>query len=548
MRKLFKTLWENFFFRIVVYLVAFAACGVLQIGLGHVSSHLNDQTGLLKQIIDYLGDALSLGAVVTLIIGAVKKEIKEFGEKRDEERAKAESDQHKIICRYYGHEKQDVTQDNYSSKEGYYLSLHSKHLNRKKLALGNLHQHFSILRWKLNKSKYSFEPGLEIESFSDFMNGPKTKDKPEPYVHKEAYLNIANLNVFANYNLDTHLSVVDDYKKVHELPEFVQENGTNLLGAHAYSATSNNTTIRLNDFTYDSKTHNLKIFTERSNYYQMLLTNRCMDYSVEGATLRNVYEYHRTISALDQSQLGNQIGVNGLVMTTDGYFIVEHRGLKKTTWKDKFGQPISFALEEWKMFDDAYGKKQLTDENVEEKILGRIDDSLRKTFNLLPGEDYYPLEFSKNFMGIARDMLEGGKPNLYFYVIVKYDAATLVRKLQEYASFTSAVGKRKPLRNEKIQGSHWYLVKHDEINVDYHYKMVMPRSSYTIKRRVWNRCWFPAVKPNWIFHRYLTPYYFRRKEIGEALLACFAYYEVLEDKILLEAKAVGKAVKAEKNK
>ena len=65
-----------------------------------------------------------------------------------------------------------------------------------------------------------------------------------------------------------------------------------------------------------------------------------------------------------------------------------------------------------------------------------IFKTLTKNYGL--GEDdCLPFSAEKNFLGLARDLIEGGKPNMYFYVVTKTNAEQLRDKLQkEAAEFT----------------------------------------------------------------------------------------------------------------
>ena len=54
-------------------------------------------------------------------------------------------------------------------------------------------------------------------------------------------------------------------------------------------------------------------------------------------------------------------------------------------------------------------------EYAEEKMLGVIIKTIKTNFGLTEN-DYDKLTLSESFLGVARDLLEGGKPNLYFVV------------------------------------------------------------------------------------------------------------------------------------
>ncbi len=71
-----------------------------------------------------------------------------------------------------------------------------------------------------------------------------------------------------------------------------------------------------------------------------------MDYMIgDKLSIRQIYEYRSHVMPLDMTRLGNQIGVEGLIITKDGYTLIEKRpNSARTTWRDKFAQPISLSM------------------------------------------------------------------------------------------------------------------------------------------------------------------------------------------------------------
>ena len=142
---------------------------------------------------------------------------------------------------------------------------------------------------------------------------------------------LPTVNVYTNILGECNLNIIDS-TQVKELPSFVIGNGTEFLKAHRYSQTSNNLTIRLDDIKVDGL--NVSLHTSRTYYFHMLLTNRCMDYKLDcDMSVREIYEFNKTISYLRDSKLSNQIGINGMIITKDGYLLIEKRDHRKTTWK-----------------------------------------------------------------------------------------------------------------------------------------------------------------------------------------------------------------------
>ncbi len=345
---------------------------------------------------------------------------------------------------------------------------------------------------------------------------------------------------------------VTDSQDVKELPEMVIENFGDIMSAHKFSKVDNGLTVRLSDFEYSRKTHEFHIFTERSTYYSMLATNRAMDYNIDGMTLRKLFEYKPRLSKLKDSELGNQIGINGVIITKDGYLLVEKRDKKKSTWKNKFGQPISIALKSNDLFFGA-PKQELTTDNIEDKFVKMLKKTLKKNFGLNE-EDYKEITMQKNFMGLARDVLEGGKPNFYFYVELNYNAKETADLLQKNASLDTVVkdetGKiiKEPLLDDKLK-SDFYLIHFDKCKVDFDYGMyVKPfgdNPTIKVRRRLYPRkhhFYVPRYIKRTMKHpktdkvRYTkrrVKYLFlkKRREVGQALLVCFSYLELIKGRI-----------------
>lgn len=350
-------------------------------------------------------DALSVFLVPVLSIWVTRNVIR--SKNRLEEELKIEPDHHKIICQYKNHSREYINYAalncNKSDKDGILMSL--------KNVVGG--QTYNPVKDK--HSDAYFERQREIN------------------LYKNGRLLLPAINVFTNNTGD--LSVMfEDSTDFFELPALLKENAAKLISAHKASSVSNSVTIRLTDFNYDCDRKELTLVTERSNYLDMLMTNRCMDFDLEGMTVRSLYEPESSVSALADSKLCNQIGINGLVYTSDNYLLIEKRGRKKAVWKNKFAQPISLALKLKDVETDVNGKIGPTPADAEKCFKKVISKTLSNNFGLTVADGNnngdYEFTLSKNFMGIARDLLEGGKPNLYFYVKVNMSAQELKAYLE----------------------------------------------------------------------------------------------------------------------
>lgn len=454
-----------------------------------------------------------------------------------EESMKLEDDHHKLITQYSKHNVGTRKYDrSFADKQGSFLLLHHLRESMAKPAppadncsKQEKKSYKKALR-KWNHAIASRNPVRDKQSNEYLIRAQRA----ERYLSGELYL--CSINVFANVAGDTSISF-DDSSEKHELPSFVITHADEILQAHKNSQKNNSNTIRLNDFDYDAERKNLVLKTSRSTYYHMLITNRCMDYRfANGLSIREIYEYDNEICPLGRSKLGNQIGINGLIVTKDNYVLIEKRGRKKITWKNKFAQSISLAL---KLKDLGLERRDVMEsdsETAQKKIKHIIQKTIKDNFGLTP-DDYPEFTICENFLGIARDLLEGGKPNLYFYVQTKYTAKELKERIEQGARVVQAdnVGKAKedrlPVISTSKLDSAYYLVPFSDIEIDYNYRMFVDRrKSFRVHRKLYPRCkrrveFWDKTKSK--LSRTFHPIFVR--ECGEALLVTLAYMELRQN-------------------
>ncbi len=503
LRKLWKKPWFKFIIYFLGLLIAIAFCFIPTY-----------EDKWYSTVLSFLRDKLSFSVFIGMIVSLIYSVIVSYSQKKEEESYKTEFDQRKIIRKYDGHKRVEVKSDkNYYNNVGSFMELH--HLNQE------------------NKEKLRPE---EKDIYS--TDYKKQMAEIEHFSQRYPYLLIPSINLYCNVNQDTKLKCID-HSEIHELPKFVIQSSLALLQAHKHSKKSNSETIRLDNCYFNGK-NELTLETSRSTYYHMLVTNRCMDYKLtDGMTIRDIYEYHSFISPLSISKLGNQIGINGLIITKDKYLLIEHRSLQKTTWKDKFAQPISLALK----FDDLFSKEEqekmkisLTDENIEQKMLKVLRKTIKSNFSMIEGVDYEKLEFSKVFMGLARDLLEGGKPNLYFIVKSNDTAVELAKKIQRYSSYTEAdkaCEERIPLKGSKLENQ-FYFVPASDIQLTFDYEFTMKKERTIVLRRDFAPR-NPKASSNTDEVTYLKKNL--KKECGQALLCSLSYFEILEPNIMKKEAA-----------
>lgn len=498
-----------------LFMLGVYVCGIIFVFL--LSSIIVSDKNVLDTIMEIVASQDTLTLFFAGLFSLTVAEIVTLFHKYMEESLKTEDNHHKIISHYNAHKLGETSyKENVNEKKGVYLSLtHVKVPKNSEKEKQKLSRHTQI------KDKQS-------KAYRKHM------ERVDEYLKKK--LCLCSLNVFANVLADTEIKF-EDTNKNHELSPFIISHADEILQAHKNSITKNSDTIRLADFDYEEKT--LKLITERSTYYHMLVTNRCMDYRfANGMSIRDTYEYGSQISPLKDSGLGNQIGINGLVITNNDYILIEKRGQKKTTWKNKFGQSISFALKEKDLLLQEDGTIKGDTNTAEANLKKVIEKSLADNFGLTT-EDYDTFIIKENFLGLARDLLEGGKPNLYFYVRVKYDAETLKNKLEANASLTyesienekkAQAGKEEApivIETSKLD-SDYYLVPFSEIAIDFNYRMFLNRkNAYKVCRKLPSR--HKKIVVWWDKFKTKTALLFKPvlvRECGEALLVTLAYLEL----------------------
>lgn len=501
----FQNPWTKIGLYFLALIVVLLLAGAFENG-DYTKDLLQTAVGLIKEpeTVSFLfAGMVTIGASIVMKMIAV----------RLEEDKKIADDHHEIICQYNGHRKnrlRNFTKENHVyCEDGIIMQLrHSK----QRLKIRNYY-----------RDKFSAQYASLQKEIDDY--------------YKDGTIYLPTVNVYTNTGGNCKVSFNDSIE-VKDLPPFVIGNGTSFLNAHRYSQTTNNLTIRLNDFTC-TENNEITFHTGRTYYYHMLLTNRCMDYKLDcDMSLRDIYEFNKNISPLDESKLSNQIGINGLIITKDGYLLLEKRDRKKTTWKNKFAQPISLALKATDLgFDNK--RKITSNEEGNELLVNVLKKTMKENFGLVE-KDYQALSLNENFLGLARDLLEGGKPNLYFYVVVNYTAKELAEKIEENARIVKETSDGvKPLKTGKLS-SKYYLVHHDKITIDFYYNLKLLRKDVIKVRRVLKPrvsgfkqfCDIFGYKFSSLFNKYLS------YDCGEALLVCLSYFELCEDRIIKDGKAI----------
>lgn len=499
--------WVRFILYVSLLLGVFGACQVL-------NGNQLTLTSLFTEIFEIAISRDTLAVILAALASLFFARVLKHTDKYLEESNKVNDDHRSIIGQYSGHSKETIDNKNFYDEQGTYMTL----------------------RCIDNKNKNKIK-NSETDKYSDKYKNLQTEI--DNFKNKKR-LTIPTLNVLANINGDVELSF-NDAADEFVLPNFVIINSTSLLSAHENSFKANNKTVRLVDLKYDDDNKTAVLKTQRTTYFHMLMTNRCMDFEVhQGVSIRTAYEYLSMISALPKSKLSNQIGINGLVISSDGYVLIEKRGNVKATWKNKFAQSISLAFKTKDLIDeevvnDADGNEQIIKNGYDEanKTFKKIIlKTLKENFGFIES-DFKEFDIRSNFLGVARDLLEGGKPNLYFYIVTRHTAKKLSEILEGNAK-RDEISKegRKPLKSKKLSCD-YYLVPFKDIKIGFDYSLEIDRrKTYWPRRHMVPRSKRRRALLSFARHKAARIFMPKlRRECGEALLATISYLELCKDRI-----------------
>lgn len=184
------------------------------------------------------------------------------------------------------------------------------------------------------------------------------------------------------------------------LPIFIEMNQPQLLKAHLMSHIENKNTLRLKDIVIEDNKIELQV--QKTSYYNHLVTNRAIDYALsEHLTLRKMYEPGPTVKPLNESVFSNHIGINLMLITNDHYTVCPKRKYNATYSKNRLTSSVAIG----------YGIKSYEDVSLADmklQMLAAIHTKLHIPDQHIPHTDQI------EFIGIARSIYEGGKPQFYF--------------------------------------------------------------------------------------------------------------------------------------
>lgn len=201
------------------------------------------------------------------------------------------------------------------------------------------------------------------------------------------------------------ISVSDRPDMFYSLPPKVISMYSEIFKAHNGSDVFNNEMIRLDDFMVSEDKSKIELVTSRTTYFDSMVTNRALDFEIsKNLTLRKMFDYNKSLASLKESVFSNHIGINGMILTADDHFVFQQRKGGFSIGKYSLGCSIGSAFET----PDLGPEEPLSIKHFEAFVFSKLNKTYGKTVRESMG--------SIQWVSLYRDLLEGGKPQLLFFV------------------------------------------------------------------------------------------------------------------------------------
>ncbi len=224
--------------------------------------------------------------------------------------------------------------------------------------------------------------------------------------------------------------IYDDPSKKYTPPKFCRKHYSELLNAHDFSKTYNQTTLRVEGIKVENE--EIHISFSRSTYFDALVSNRAIDFKIDGLCVRDVYAPSPFLASLEMSALSNHMGFNGMVETSDGKFIFVRRHKHVSIGKKTMQCSVAASL---KAKNTLNKEGIITKEGIAKAIMLEIEDelALSKTEQYKLGKEYIfgDFSFDNNVLYFYRDLLEGGKPQFMFYAKINVPSESVIKAYQK---------------------------------------------------------------------------------------------------------------------
>jgi hypothetical protein len=299
---------------------------------------------------------------------------------------------------------------------------------------GNDHQmrslnHIFPVELDLFQRKYAQEQEAHSYVYSDtFINYEATLEFINRYYHQEELLSIELGNrrytlpqvllidnttlkvpldriIFSHNNTDYKLSASMD-----ALTEEIFRNYKSYQEYYGRKNITNNPALRIRSVNY--RQGEIHINTECTNYFAAVRTNFAMDFQLCscGKSLRDIYNTGK-LNSLDRCELGNVTGINILLFTVDNHLVLQKRSAKVLVRPSKLASSGSGTIEP-----------------VDIRSSMRDMDILREVEEELGVYSHDTNDDSTIFLGITRDLVRGGLPDLFFVASTSLTKSDFVEK------------------------------------------------------------------------------------------------------------------------
>lgn len=216
---------------------------------------------------------------------------------------------------------------------------------------------------------------------------------------------------------NSNVKIQDSISSIYQLPSLVESYFMDIFSIHDTSVIYNNLNIRVRDMYL--RNNKLYLETERTHYYNSLVTNRAADFEIsEGFSVRQLYEPGPEMTALKYSKLSNHLGFNGFIESSDEYIVFIFRtnevSIGKNTYGDSLGASLKtkYALNKQGEFDY---------KGLRYAIMREIKDELKIC-------EKHIEEDSLTIFAAYRDCVECGKPQFLVYAKSKLTAKEITKK------------------------------------------------------------------------------------------------------------------------
>ena len=214
-------------------------------------------------------------------------------------------------------------------------------------------------------------------------------------------------------------------KSKFELDPIIVRYMSELMSAHKTSRFNNKPIYRTESYKYEN--NHLEVELSPSDDYKTLLTNRVMDFELhDHITVREVFEPGPRLNSFENSKLCNGFGFNFIVRTSDGYYSMVKKTNKNPTNKYKTSHFSSTLNTHFNDDDHSY----------EGRLRQLSYNALITNFNYPKGykdKDIYQVVEMKHihYVGLFRNLIEGGKPELCYILDLEKTRDELVRQFND---------------------------------------------------------------------------------------------------------------------